>query len=62
VLTELMKLRSVTDSNVTIWHLRDHDGREIDFLLEGPGGAVVGIEVKASASPGSDAARHLRWH
>jgi hypothetical protein len=61
VLTELMKLKSVTEINVSIWHLRDRDGREVDFLLEGPGGAVVGIEVKASASPGADAARHLRW-
>ncbi len=61
VLTELMKLKTVTDINVSIWHLRDQDGREIDFILEGPGGAVIGIEVKASASPGADAARHLRW-
>jgi predicted AAA+ superfamily ATPase len=29
--------------------------------LEGPGGAVVAIEVKATTSPGSDTARHLRW-
>ncbi len=61
MLTELMKLKTVTDINVSIWHLRDQDGREIDFILEGPGGAVIGIEVKASASPGADAARHLRW-
>lgn len=61
VLTELMKLKPVTGANVSIWHLRDREGREVDFLLEGPGGAVVGIEVKASASPGADTARHLRW-
>jgi uncharacterized protein len=61
VLTELMKLKPVTEINASIWQLRERDGREIDFVLEGPGGAVVGIEVKASASPGSDAARHLRW-
>ncbi|MGH3197120.1 MAG: ATP-binding protein, partial [Streptosporangiaceae bacterium] len=61
VLTELMKLRPVTEINVSVWHLRDRDGREIDFILEGPGGAVVGIEVKGSVSPGADAARHLRW-
>ncbi len=61
VLTELMKLKPVTEINVPIWHPRDREGREIDFILEGPSGAVVGIEVKASASPGADAARHLRW-
>ncbi|MGH3172030.1 MAG: ATP-binding protein, partial [Trebonia sp.] len=61
VLTELMKLKAVAEMNVSIWYLRDRDGREVDFVLEGPGGAVVGIEVKATASPGTDAARHLRW-
>jgi len=30
-------------------------------VLEGPGGAVVGIEVKATTSPGADTARDLRW-
>lgn len=61
VLTELMKLRTVSEVPVTIWQLRGQDEREIDFILEGPGGVVVGIEVKASTSPGSDSAKHLRW-
>jgi hypothetical protein len=30
-------------------------------VLERPGGAVVGIEVEATTSPGADTARHLRW-
>ncbi|MEV5751959.1 hypothetical protein AB0L00_29430 [Actinoallomurus sp. NPDC052308] len=33
----------------------------IDFILEGPDGRVVAIEVKASAAPQRDADRHLRW-
>jgi uncharacterized protein len=61
VLTELMKLKTVSEVPVTVWQFRERDGREIDFILEGPGGAVVGIEVKASTSPGSDSAKHLRW-
>jgi uncharacterized protein len=61
VLTELMKLKTVSQVPVTIWQLRERDGREVDFILEGPGGSVVGIEVKATTSPGSDAARHLYW-
>jgi uncharacterized protein len=61
VFTELLKLRTVSQVPVSIWQLREGQDREIDFVLEGPGGAVVAIEVKATASPGSDTARHLRW-
>lgn len=61
VLTELLKLRTVSSVPVSIWQLREGQDREIDFVLEGPGGAIVGIEVKATTSPGTDTARHLRW-
>ncbi len=30
-------------------------------MLEGPDGKIAGIEVKASASPTSADAKHLRW-
>jgi hypothetical protein len=61
VLTELLKLRTVSQVPVGVWQLREGEDREIDSVLEGPGGAVVGIEVKATTSPGADTARHLRW-
>ena len=34
---------------------------EVDLLLEGPGGAVVGIEIKAANAVKPQAARHLEW-
>ena len=58
---ELMKLASVSEVPVSIWQFRENGNREIDFILEGPGGAVVGLEVKATTSPGTDSAKHLRW-
>lgn len=61
VLTELLKLRTVSQVPVSIWQLREGEDREIDFVLEGPGGVVVGIEVKVTSSPGAATARHLRW-
>lgn len=61
VLSELNKLRSVTATDFDIYHLRDRTGPEIVFLLEGPDGKVAGVEVKASASPASADAKHLRW-
>ncbi|MDR2620657.1 MAG: DUF4143 domain-containing protein [Propionibacteriaceae bacterium] len=43
-------------------HLRSQSGRhEVDIVLEFPRGKVVGIEVKATAAPALDDARHLIW-
>jgi predicted AAA+ superfamily ATPase len=61
VFTELLKLRTVSEIPFTIYQFREREGREIDFILEGPGGAVAAIEVKSSTSPGTDSAKHLRW-
>lgn len=61
VFTELLKLRALTTRGFRIFHYRDRDGREVDFICEGPGGKVVAIEVKAAMSAhGSDAAT-LAW-
>jgi predicted AAA+ superfamily ATPase len=51
----------VTTNSATVWQLREGQDREIDFVLERPGGEVAAIEVKATTSPGTDTARHLRW-
>ncbi|HEY7201451.1 MAG TPA: DUF4143 domain-containing protein, partial [Candidatus Dormibacteraeota bacterium] len=45
-----------------LYHLREKDGRrEIDLVAELAAGDVVAIEVKATAAPGPDDARHLAW-
>jgi predicted AAA+ superfamily ATPase len=45
-----------------LYHLRDKDGRhEVDLLAELAAGDVVAIEVKATAAPTPDDARHLVW-
>lgn len=61
VFAELLKLRSLTGEAFDIYHYRDRDGREVDFICETPDGLVAAIEVKASASPTSKDARHLAW-
>jgi uncharacterized protein len=61
VYTELLKAQARTDGAFEISHLRDRDGREVDFVCEGPDGKVVAIEVKSSTSPRPDSDRHLRW-
>ena len=45
-----------------LFHLRDKGGRhEVDLVIEYGGGRVAGIEIKATAAPASDDARHLVW-
>ncbi len=43
-------------------HLRDKDGRhEMDLIIEVAGGAVIALEIKATAAPTARDARHLVW-
>lgn len=50
VFAELEKLATVAEDRVTFSHYRDKDQVEVDFVLENGSGAVVGVEVKASAT------------
>lgn len=61
VLTELLKHQNTTDQRFDVYHYRARDGREVDFICEGPDGRICAIEVKATATPKSDHAVHLRW-
>lgn len=60
-----MQLRpelAVSEAQPTMHHLRDHGGRhEVDFILDYGTGQLVGLEVKATASPSAADARHLAW-
>lgn len=47
---ELRKLMGWSETRTTLCHFRTRENDEVDFVLEGPRGQVVGIEVKASAT------------
>jgi uncharacterized protein len=47
---ELLKLVSGSGLRVTPFHFRDQRGNEVDVVLERADGAVIGVEVKASAT------------
>lgn len=52
----------LSEHNPRLYHLRDQGGRhEVDLIVELPGQRVIGIEIKASAAPGPDSAKHLVW-
>jgi predicted AAA+ superfamily ATPase len=50
VFSEVLKLMSASDLQLTPYHFRDRDMREVDIVLERDDGMIVGIEVKASAT------------
>jgi predicted AAA+ superfamily ATPase len=53
---------AVATTRPRIYHLREEHGRhEIDLMTELGGGSVLAFEVKASAAPSRQDARHLIW-
>lgn len=50
---EIVRLASVSEVGplLNLHHYRDQRGNEVDLVIEHAGGDVVGIEVKASATP-----------
>ena len=51
VVMELTKQAGWASHRVGLFHYRDQRQREVDVVLERPDGAVVGVEVKAGATP-----------
>lgn len=50
LISEILKQVSWFDESCTVWHYRDKDQDEVDLVIETARGALVGIEVKASAT------------
>ena len=58
---ELAALVDMSDGEYELYHYRDREQREIDFLIERDDGALLGIEIKAAASARKDDFKHLSW-
>jgi uncharacterized protein len=62
VLAQLRPEAVVAESEPRLYHLRTEAGRhEVDVVAELGGERMIGIEIKASASPRLNDARHLQW-
>lgn len=44
-----------------LFHYRDHQKREIDFIIERKDGSILCVEVKAGATVGSSDFKHILW-
>jgi hypothetical protein len=60
VVNELLKLRTVSDVEVSLWHLQDRAGGEVDCVLETPSGRVAAIEVKTAATARAEDFQYLK--
>ena len=60
VLMELKKQITWSQQPVRLQHWRTQTGQEVDFVMEGPAGAVVGLEVRASRTVDAADFRGLR--
>jgi predicted AAA+ superfamily ATPase len=60
VYTELLKQIAWTGNTCALYHFRDKDQVEVDFVVEDDAGSVVGIEVKASATVNTSDFKGLR--
>jgi uncharacterized protein len=61
VFNELMAQIDAADLEYRLFHYRDRERREIDFLIEREDGALLGIEVKAGSAMNTDRFKNLRW-
>jgi uncharacterized protein len=61
VAMELLRQCDWADELVTLFHYRDKDQRKVDVVMESDGGEVVGVEVKASATPSRQDFAGLRY-
>ncbi|HEV2368646.1 MAG TPA: DUF4143 domain-containing protein [Acidimicrobiales bacterium] len=62
VVSQLRAELPLTRARPRLYHLREEHGRhEVDLVAELGGEKVVAIEVKATAAPTRDDARHLIW-
>lgn len=50
-----------SEAGYELFHYRDREKREIDFVIEREDGALLGIEVKASSTVNERDFRHLTW-
>jgi hypothetical protein len=58
--SEVLKQTTWSDESYTIYHYRDKDQDEVDIIVEDERGAMVGIELKASATVNSSDFKGIR--
>ena len=58
---EIMAQVDAEDGRYELFHYRDREKREIDFLIEREDNALLGIEIKAGSAVGKNDFKHMKW-
>ncbi len=61
IFNELASQIEVSNGKYELFHYRDREQREIDFLIEREDHALLGIEVKAGSAISPADFKHLKW-
>ena len=61
VANEIARGLSTSASRLRLFHYRDHQGHEVDLVIERSDGAIAAIEIKATSSPSVDQLHHASW-
>jgi len=61
VASELIKLKTILTNQFQLFHYRDKDKREVDFILTTPENTAIGIEVKASMTVRQDMFKSINY-
>ncbi len=58
---EIMAQVDAGDGRYELFHYRDREKREIDFLIEREDNVLLGIEIKAGSAINKNDFRHMQW-
>ena len=61
VFNQLAAILDAQADDFSLYHYRDREKREIDFVIENEAGELLGIEVKAGSAVDKRAFKHLTW-
>lgn len=61
ILNELAAQIDTTNDKYELFHYRDREKHEIDFLIEREDQALLGIEIKAGSTISTTDFKHLKW-
>ena len=61
VYNQLIALVELQNNQYELYHYRDREKREIDFIIQDNENNIYGIEVKSGSSVTKDQFKHLKW-
>lgn len=61
IFNELSAQIDASDGEYSLYHYRDREKREIDFIIEREDGAILGVEVKSGSAVDKSSFKHHKW-